>query len=79
MSKRWRNAKNQLPEYDPVCPYVSYEVIVETKDGSQLWAYCQFETGQWYRTDGNPVDNVKRWRYANGYEPVSESFESDNV
>lgn len=79
MSKRWHHAKDELPERDLLYDSVSYEVIVETKDGTQLWAFCEPDSGQWYRTDGNPIDNVKRWRYGNEHRPVIACAESDNV
>lgn len=34
MSKRWHHAKDELPERDLLYDSVSYEVIVETKDGT---------------------------------------------
>ena len=73
MSKKWYKASAELPERDPAYINVSVEVIVETAEGSQLWGFCDLSTGMWYRTDGNVIEKVKRWRYGRGFSKANES------
>ena len=79
MKRQWHNVNDKLPEHDPGYGNISLEVIVETRDGSWLWAFCDLTNGCWYRTDGNPIENVKKWRYGRGYEPDTEGIRGDNV
>lgn len=67
--KKWKDPSAELPVGDDTYKNISVEVIVMDDAGTQMWGFCNRETGMWYRTDGNAV-SVKAWRYGRGSDPT---------
>lgn len=72
--KKWKDPSKELPVYDALYDNISVEVIVMDEVGTQMWGFCNRETGLWYRTDGTAV-NVKAWRYGRGFDPSVPSVD----
>ena len=77
MKRQWFKTSECLPEAGTTCDFLSDDVIVEDGDGTQMWGFYDILSKCWYRTDGNPIDKVKRWRYGRKFGQPFEGAGSD--